>query len=210
MVNDIEAARMNRQRIERDRLAEKEVDVAKQAIGEYDRHREEILTDYAQMTVTDLQRKWGMGRSSFYPLKRKWEIQGFNIPIAFADRNTATKVIEKPVVIKKTPHAKLGRPRTGLATNCVDCGTELYGARNRIREGKEYRCRGCMSRKAAKAPRKRTPTVREEHQKAVLSSEDKIEITVGRLEEILRELEYLKGYRQAVLDIFSSDNGAMK
>lgn len=180
----------------------------------FDDKMQEVLDDYTKMTISALEKKWHLAKHGWYYLKQRWVKQGVTIPDGYKPQYKAR---QNPEVEKKSEPTKvraaeikkqMGRPRTGKATNCIDCGVELYIAKNRIREGKVYRCRRCMSIKAAKAPRKRTPTVREEvgktpkgQGKEFLRANDKIEITVGRLEELLREIEWLRGYLQAVLDI---------
>lgn len=52
-----------------------------------------------------------------------------------------------------------GRKREGIYTKCLDCGADIYVRPHRLEndeDGKEYRCRSCASRKAAKEPRPRT------------------------------------------------------
>ena len=163
-----------------------------------ERHKKEMVADYYSMTLRAYFHKWRISAQTWIKLREIWSVK----KKGHAGR-TSTKQIKVPIT-------KMGRPQTGKATHCIDCGVELYIAKNRIREGKEYRCGRCRSRNAAKAPRRRitTPTVREEvgktpkgQGKEFLRAADKIEITVGRLEELLREIEWLRGYRQAVLDI---------
>jgi len=51
-----------------------------------DKHREEVLADYQIMTITNLERKWEMGRNYFYYMRKVWKEAGHKIPTAFADR----------------------------------------------------------------------------------------------------------------------------
>lgn len=62
----------------------------------FDKYQAEILSDYANMPVVDLERKWGMGKSGWYRLKFRWENEGVIIPTAFADRNTPDAIYERP------------------------------------------------------------------------------------------------------------------
>lgn len=55
-----------------------------------------------------------------------------------------------------------------------------------------------------------TSAVQQELKESIPGSEDFIPIKVGRLEEILRELEWHKGYRQAVLDVFGNESSSDK
>ncbi len=54
-------------------------------------HREEILTDYGDMLIRELEKKWGMTRGYFYYLRNCWEKEGITIPTAYADRNKGAK-----------------------------------------------------------------------------------------------------------------------
>ncbi len=60
-----------------------------------DDHRQEILADYGQMSIVEVEKKWGMPRGRFYYLRRKWEKAGVVIPAAFTDR-PAEVIKEEP------------------------------------------------------------------------------------------------------------------
>ena len=90
--------------------------------GKYDERREDILLDYGQMTIVDLEKKWNIPTHSFPSIKRRWKAQGIEIPTAFA-----------------------GRPRTGKTLECVDCGKQIYIRKYRLKKepDAEYRCAKC-------------------------------------------------------------------
>lgn len=77
-------------------------------ISDYNKHYKDILLDYQNMPVTDLEKKWGMARNGFYNLKKKWESQGLVIPIAFADKNktNTTEFIPENIPNEKTYKCK--------------------------------------------------------------------------------------------------------
>jgi len=129
------------ERVEKDRIKRE---------GKYDKRVEEILFDYERMPVSDLERKWGMHRSYFYPFKKRWEARGIAFPTAYADNQT-TPPDERA--------GNQGRRRTGKYFKCVDCGKWIYVRKYRLDEKPEaeHRCAKCAKKHYPPPPKKAEP-----------------------------------------------------
>lgn len=185
------------------------------AIEENEDHQQEILADYEQMYVVDLEKKWGMPRGKFCRLKKKWEAAGVIIPTAYADRDLTSNTQETYYDQHRdeilADRLSIGH---GKALTKWKIAYSVWLKLSRRWRGKGIEVVNLTKRRADAATTERqtekrgfVPTAREERgktpagqHKEFLKAQDTIEITVGRLEEILREIEWLRGYRQAVLD----------
>ena len=102
----------------------------------------------------------------------------------------------------------LGRPPTGKQFNCPDCGKEIYIRKYRLDHNsadKVYRCRECANKRFLPPNRGKRNNPPDVLRDEFLKAGDKVWVATGltirQLEEKLRRIEYLEGYRQAVLDV---------
>lgn len=163
--------------------------------SKYDKHIEDILSDYEQMTVVDLQKKWSMHRGYFYLLKRRWEARGINIPTAYADRETTPEAVDERA-------AKQGRLRTGKYFKCVDCGKRIYVRKYRLdqKPDAEHRCKKCASKHYIPPPKKAEPGLKKAFRRIV---KEDIEISCDVAMDLLAK--YLKHEPEATVKALIGD-----
>ncbi len=138
----------------------------------FDRHRDKILADRLAIGHAKTLVKWGISYQAWLEIKPRWVKEGTVVE----DLRSLTKRLSREEAIARIEAGK--KPIEAKVVGSPKKAPTVSEVRGKIPSGKE---------------------------KEYLKAGDKVWIAVGltveQIEEQLRELEYLRGYKQAILDM---------